>query len=69
MYSMAEAMQAPAGTRGRIEAGGQMFCWTILRLNVIGGVEPQWLVAGEGERHRTPPGVLGSKVEFMSDYQ
>ena len=51
--ALAEAINIPARTWENFEGGVQIPGWILLRVIVICGVEPHWLMTGEGERYRT----------------
>ena len=50
--AMAEAMEIPARTWENVEGGVEISGWAVLQLIEISGVNPNWLLTGEGERYR-----------------
>jgi hypothetical protein len=50
--TLSAAMEVPAGTWANFEAGVQVPGWTLLKFIEICGVDPHWLLTGEGERYR-----------------
>jgi hypothetical protein len=50
--TLSKAMEIPARTWENFEAGVQVPGWAILQFIEICGVDPHWLLTGEGERYR-----------------
>jgi hypothetical protein len=55
---LSETMKIPAGTWENFEAGVQVPGWALLEFIEICGVDPHWLLTGEGERYRVRSEVL-----------
>jgi hypothetical protein len=49
--TLSEAMEISAQTWENFEVGVQIPGWAILRFIEISGVDPHWLLTGEGERY------------------
>jgi hypothetical protein len=49
---LSAAMEIPARTWENFEAGVQVSGWALLKFIEICGVDPHWLLTGEGERYR-----------------
>jgi len=50
--TLSQAMDIPARTWEHFENGVTIPAWIILQFIEITGVEPHWLMTGEGERYR-----------------
>jgi len=53
--TLSRALEIPAGTWEHFEDGVMIPAWVILQFIVLTGVEPHWLLTGEGERFRARP--------------
>ena len=49
---LAEALEIPVRTWVRYESGAPIPSLVLLRLIEVAGVEPRWLLTGEGQRYR-----------------
>jgi hypothetical protein len=54
--NVAQAMKIHARTWENFEDGVTMPAWILLQFIELTGVEPHWLLTGEGERYRISPG-------------
>jgi hypothetical protein len=52
ILTLSKAMGIPARTWENFEAGVQVPGWALLQFIEFSGVEPHWLLTGEGERYR-----------------
>ena len=52
---MSQAMNIPARTWEHFENGVMIPAWILLQFIELTGVEPHWLLTGEGDRYRIPP--------------
>lgn len=53
--TMSQAINIPARTWEHYENGITIPGWILLKFIEITGVEPHWLLTGNGERYRVPP--------------
>ena len=59
---LSEALMIPARTWHHFESGVTMPGWIILQFIALTGVEPHWLLTGEGERYRVRPEQVARRV-------
>ena len=53
--SSSQSMNIAARTWEHFENGVTMPAWVLLQFIEITGVDPHWLLTGDGERYRIPP--------------
>jgi hypothetical protein len=57
--TLAQAMNIPTRTWEHFENGVTIPAWILLQFIELTGVEPHWLLTGEGERYRVRPAKSG----------
>ena len=57
---LAEDLRIPTRTWVRYESGVSIPGLVLLRFIELTGVEPRWLLTGDGPRYRAVPGVRGA---------
>jgi hypothetical protein len=53
--NLSQAMKIPVRTWEHFETGVMIPGWILLQFIEITGVDPHWLLTGDGERYRIPP--------------